>query len=67
MKVLVDWNSCDGNGNCAAAAPEIFSLGEDDKLSLLMNEIPATLRSKAETAVRACPKRALRLIVEDSK
>ena len=65
MKIVVDWSRCDGNGNCAAEAPEAFSLDSEDRLSVLMEEVPGELRGKVEAAIRACPKRALKLVGED--
>ena len=59
MKVVVNWSLCDGNGNCAAAAPEIFALDDDDELQLLREEVSPDLRDKALAAVRSCPKNAL--------
>ena len=61
MKVVVNWSLCDGNGNCAAAAPEIFELDEDDEMHLLQETIGEDLRAGAELAVRSCPKNALSL------
>jgi ferredoxin len=61
MKVIVNWSRCDGNGNCAMQAPEIFALDDDDKLTLRMEEVPPELQPKARAAVRSCPKRALKL------
>jgi ferredoxin len=65
MKVVVNWPLCDGNGNCAKEAPEIFSLDEsldeNDNLHLLKETFGEELRDKAKAAVRACPKNALRL------
>jgi ferredoxin len=61
MKVVVNRGLCDGNGNCAAAAPEIFALDEDDQLHVLQETFGDDLRAKAEAAVRACPKNALSL------
>lgn len=61
MKVIVNRALCDGNGNCAAAAPEIFALDENDELQVLRQEFGGELRERAEAAVRACPKSALSL------
>ena len=61
MKVVVNWSLCDGNGNCAAAAPEIFSLNDDDELELLTEEVSAALLGKAQAAIRSCPKNAFAL------
>lgn len=62
MKIVVDRSLCDGNGNCAAEAPEVFALDAEDRLSVLVEQPPPELRAKVEAAVRACPKRALKLI-----
>lgn len=61
MKVVVNWSLCDGNGNCAAAAPEIFVLDDDDRMQLRQESFGEELRDMAETAVRSCPKNALSL------
>ena len=61
MKVVVNWSLCDGNGNCAAAAPELFRLDDDDEMHLLREDVDEDLRARAERAVRACPKNALSL------
>ncbi|WP_433045962.1 ferredoxin [Dactylosporangium sp. CS-033363] len=59
MKVNVDWNLCDGNGNCVAEAPETFALNDDDELDLLLAEPGEALRPKVELAAASCPKRAI--------
>ncbi len=61
MKVVVNLALCDGNGNCAKAAPEIFAMNDDDTLKILQETFGDDLRQKAETAVRSCPKNALSL------
>lgn len=59
MKIVVDWSLCEGNGNCEAAAPELFELDDDDELTVLDENPPEAMRKKAEAAVRSCPKSAL--------
>jgi ferredoxin len=61
MKVVVNRSLCDGNGNCAAAAPELFELDDEDQLHILKESFGEELRAKAEAAVRSCPKNALSL------
>ena len=39
MKIVVDYDSCESNGKCMEAAPEIFKLHDDDTLEVL-NENP---------------------------
>jgi ferredoxin len=63
MRVEVNWDACESNALCMAAAPEVFEVRDDDFLYLLIEgEIPEALRSKVEEAVRVCPKQALTLV-----
>ena len=62
MRVLVDHDSCDSNGLCAAAAPEIFEIRDDDLLYVLRDSPPENLWPAAEEAARACPKLAITLV-----
>ena len=63
MRVEVNWDACESNALCMAAAPEVFEVRDDDFLYLLIEgEIPEELRSKVEEAVRVCPKQALTLV-----
>jgi len=59
MRVIVDWDRCEANAMCMRAAPEIFSVGDDDKLTVLQESPPEELRAKLSLAVRRCPKRAI--------
>jgi ferredoxin len=61
MKLVVNWPLCDGNGVCAREAPELLYMDEQDFLIVSSHVVTEELRSKAEAAVRACPKRALSL------
>jgi ferredoxin len=63
MRVEVDWDACESNALCMAAAPEVFEVRDDDFLYLLIEgDIPDELRAKVEEAVRVCPKQALKLV-----
>ncbi len=62
MRVVVDWESCESNALCMAAAPEVFEVRDDDLLYLLDEEPGEELRAKVEQAVRSCPKAALTII-----
>ena len=61
LKVIVDYDLCESNALCMEAAPEVFKVDDDDNLVLLQANPPAELRTKVETAVRMCPKAALRV------
>ena len=61
MRVVVDWDLCESNGLCMAAAPEVFQLQDDDTL-LVVQETPGeSLRAVVAEAVRTCPKQAISL------
>ncbi|EYF01964.1 ferredoxin [Chondromyces apiculatus] len=60
MRLVVDWDRCEANGVCVKAAPEVFRLDEaEDRLNVLMEEVPSELQEKVERAVRVCPRQAL--------
>lgn len=62
MRVVVDLDKCESHGCCMATVPEVFELGDDDRLRILVESPPASLASKVESAVAGCPKQALSLI-----
>ena len=61
MRVVVDFDLCESNALCMAAAPEVFEVRDDDFLYLLQENPPDDLRPKVEEAVQRCPKQALRI------
>jgi ferredoxin len=61
MRVIVDFDLCESNALCMAAAPEVFEVRDDDFLYVLQDEPSEELRSKVEEAVRRCPKQAIKL------
>ena len=64
MKLIVDFDMCEANGLCTAAAPEVFELDDEDKLQVRFENVDEARRSKLEHAVRLCPRAALRLSEE---
>ena len=61
MRVVVDWDQCESNGLCMAAAPEVFQLQDDDTLLILAETPDESLRGKVTEAIRSCPKQAISL------
>ncbi len=59
MRVVVDYDLCESNALCMAAAPEVFEVREDDFLYVLQEEPSEELRGKVEEAARRCPKQAI--------
>ena len=59
MKVLVNYDLCEGNAVCVKVCPEVFELGDDDRAYLKLKNPGDDLRAKVEAAVRRCPRQAL--------
>jgi ferredoxin len=61
LRVVVDWELCEGNAICQRVAPEVFKVDAQDMLQILDETPGEELREKLETAVRRCPRRAIKL------
>ncbi len=61
-KLIVEWALCDGNGVCTIEAPELLAMNDQDELVVLSDTFGPELQTKAEAAVRVCPKQALRIV-----
>ncbi|WP_029113199.1 ferredoxin [Mycobacterium sp. URHB0044] len=63
MKVIADYDRCEGHGLCTHQAPEIFELDDGGDLVHRFEaaDLPANQRDAASSAVAACPVAALRL------
>ncbi|OBA85076.1 ferredoxin [Mycobacteriaceae bacterium 1482268.1] len=58
MKVVVDFDTCDGNGVCMSICREMFDIREDG-LHLLQENPSEELRSKLVGAQVSCPTGAI--------
>jgi ferredoxin len=63
-KVVVDFDLCESNALCMAAAPEVFEVRDDDFLYVLDETPPDSLRAKVDEAARRCPKAAITVVDE---
>jgi len=61
MKILIDWDLCQGHANCTGDAPEVFHVDDDGKLQVLLETPPDNMRPQVELAVRYCPTSAIRI------
>ena len=59
MKVVVDMNVCNLHGLCVETAPDVFKIGDDGNLHVLIETPPDSLRAKVEKAARECPTGAI--------
>ena len=62
MRVVVDYDLCESNALCMAAAPEVFEVRDDDFLYVLDEDPPEALRDKVNAAARSCPKVAITIV-----
>jgi ferredoxin len=61
LRIVVDRDLCEANGECMRAAPEVFYVDDNDKLVVKIEMPSADLVEKVKTAVRRCPRAALSL------
>jgi ferredoxin len=61
MRVVVDPELCETNSICMGLAPDVFEVGEDDTVTVLLENPPESLRKDVENAVRLCPRQAIAL------
>lgn len=59
MRIVVDRTKCSSIGLCEATAPDIFEIGPDGALTILMDEVPESRRVDLEQACENCPTQAL--------
>ncbi|HOB49432.1 MAG TPA: ferredoxin [Mycobacterium sp.] len=59
MRIVVDRTKCSSIGLCEATAPDIFEVGPDGVLNILMDDVPADRRLDLEQACENCPTQAL--------
>ena len=61
MRAVVDFDRCQSNALCMAAAPEVFEVRDDGFLYVLQDEPGEELRSKVQEAARLCPTQAIKV------
>jgi ferredoxin len=59
MRIIVDKSKCSSIGLCEATAADIFEIGADGALHIVMVEIPDDRRIDLEQACENCPTQAL--------
>ncbi len=61
MKIIVDYELCEGHARCMEMAPDIFQVDEEDKIHVLIESPSEDQRADVEAAIRLCPRQALSL------
>ena len=59
MRIVVDFDLCQGHGECEGEAPKVFALDDDGKLNVIQEEPPEELREKVLRAKKYCPTMAI--------
>lgn len=59
MKVRIDTELCTGHGRCYSLAPEVFEPDDRGHGQVIVEDVPESLRARAETGVQNCPERAI--------
>ena len=59
MRIVVDRTKCSSIGLCEATAPDVFEIGPDGSLNILIDDIPENRRVELEQACENCPTQAL--------
>jgi len=63
MRVVVDWDLCQGHGACKSEAPDVFDVNEKKGVVIVLQESPPEAqRAQVLAAVKWCPTRALSLV-----
>lgn len=62
MRIIVDFDRCEGHGMCTLQAPDAFSLDDDGELVYHFEgvDVPTDALDDVHAAVSACPVAALR-------
>jgi ferredoxin len=61
MRIFIDQERCEGHGQCAAAAPEVFAFDDDGLTVVLTDPVDPTAEDAARAAARRCPVAALHI------
>lgn len=61
VRIVVDRSRCSSIGICESIAPDVFEVGDDGALVLLVDDVAEVDEALAD-AVRTCPAMALSLV-----
>jgi ferredoxin len=59
MRINVDTDRCTGHGVCESIAEDIFEVGDEGIVHLLIAEVSDSRRGEIDEAVAECPTQAL--------
>jgi ferredoxin len=63
MHISVDYESCEGHGQCLLAAPEVFDIPDGaERVVVLDPDPPEAERERVIRAAAVCPAQAIRIL-----
>ena len=62
MKIVIDFDLCQGHAVCMGEAPEVFKVDEKGMLTVLLESSPEALREKVEAAAEYCPTGSITIV-----
>jgi ferredoxin len=68
VRYFVDIALCAGHGRCAAVAPDVYEVDEDEGINAKLDryvEVPGGLEAQAKAGAWACPDAAIRIFEGD--
>lgn len=55
MKAIVDKDTCISCGLCENVCPEVFTIEDDGKAGVIVDEVPSTSESSSQESRDSCP------------
>jgi len=65
MRVVVNYDLCEGNARCCHVAPAVFQTDDNDQLHVLIEEPTEEQREAVENAAAVCPRQAITIVETD--
>jgi ferredoxin len=62
LEIIINTELCQGYGQCALTAPEIFEVDPDGKSRLVYTAADAAERPEVQEAAEVCPMHAIHLV-----
>jgi ferredoxin len=62
MRVVVDYDLCEGNARCVHMAPAVFQIDDNDQLHVLIENPSEEQRQAVEAAAAICPRQAISIV-----
>lgn len=62
VKIVVDYDLCQGHAVCQSEAPAVFAVEDKGQVKVLHEDPAEEVRAQVEMAVKYCPTHALKIV-----